>query len=247
MVFNPRACCCWITGQPADSEHQSGHRHDSDASVVPFGSPYTTPQDFARPYTPPHDPFHVPQPLQSPVEFASAYNTYQEASPESFHQAGPEHGYAHQYGHQPYPSHPVFGGPSIPGPPFAPAYPPSHSASAGGYSPHPHYDQFHLAGGSHDCCTSSAGLGQKRNFASLYETAPRGPCRDSPAPQPVYAPSSPGYAPSGPGAVPAEFSKPGHRQAAGNQTTSLGLQGHPEDAPNNFNAQAGSLCQWLCS
>lgn len=228
-----------VTGQPADFERQLRYGHDrdiADSPLVPFGSPYAPPQEFGSPYTIPHAPFGAPQPLPPPAGFAPPYNLHEEeANAEPFHQAGSEHGYVVQHGHQAQPPHTLFGNPSNPAPTFAPGYPPPHSAEAGRDSQQSYYDQLLLPGGGIDNCNSSAG--QKRNFESLYE---KGPCRDSPAPQPAYAPSSPAYAPSSPHAVPAEFSKPGDGQAAGNQAMGLSLQGHPADALNHPIAQARS-------
>lgn len=237
-----------VTGQQADFERQVGYGHDrdiADSPLVPFGSPYTPPQEFGSPYTIPHDPFGAPQPLPTPAGFAPPHNLHEEEANSNFlYQAGREHGYVNQHGYQAHPPHTVFGGPSNPAHTFAPDYPTPHSADAGRDFQQPCHDQLHLPGGDFDNCNSSAG--QKRNFASLYENAPQGPCRDSPALQPTYAPSSPAYAPSSPRALPADFSKPGDGQAAGNQGMGLGLQGHPEDALNHHVAQVRSQTKlWL--
>ena len=264
---NPDHCsatpvCCWVAGQPADFERQLGYGNGfntHDASLSPFGSPYTPPHDFDSPYTSPHDPFQVPSPSQAPAGFATPYNLNEEEGARSGHQALYEHGVTNQ--HSPQPTAPEtaviakYGGTSNSAPPFSPAYPPSLSVGALEDSQMSQYDQYHPTGGSINNSAGSAG--QKRKSAGLYQN---GPCRSSPAPQPAYAPSSPrayapssprayspyrprahapssprpyapssprAYAPSNPHALPAELTKFGNGQSAGNLAAGPGSQGSP--------------------
>lgn len=204
---------------------------------------------------PAHDPFQVLPPPQASAGFATPYNLNEDDSARSGHQA--------LYGitnHGPQPTAPEtviakYGGAINPAPPFSPAYPPSLSVNAVEDSQMSQYDKYHPSGGSINKSAGSAG--QKRKSAGLYQNGPR---RNSPAPQPAYAPSSPrayapsspsaytpssprayapssprpyapssprAYAPSNPRALPAELTKSGTGQAAGNLAAGPGSKGSP--------------------